>query len=60
MTGERLATAVPVGVGVIWSNGLVKNLILTKFIVAAPSAPFRFLLFSPLSNLIFDLLIGRL
>jgi uncharacterized membrane protein len=58
MTGERLATAATVGVGVIWSNGLVKDRGLTKFIVAAPSAPFSFLLFSSLSNLIFDLLIG--
>ncbi len=44
----------------IWSGVLVENQALTKFIVAAPSAPFSFLLFSSLSNLIFGLLVGRL
>jgi hypothetical protein len=60
MTGERLATAAAVRMRSVEQGRLVKNRGLTKFIVAAPSAPFSFLLFSSLSNLIFGLLVGRL
>lgn len=58
MTGERLATATAVGVGVIRSNGLVKKHALTKFIVAATSISLVFwcfcffCFFSPLCHLI--------
>lgn len=47
MTGERLATAAAIGVGVIWSNGLVKIEAATKFIVAAPLPPLVFCFFLP-------------
>ncbi len=57
MTGERLATAATVGVGVIWSNGLVKNRGLTKFIVAAPSVPFSFCFLFSLPTVQSDLLL---